>query len=203
MSAPVRSAPAGSRASRRWTPALLERGALAVMVLGGGLAMWPASSAVTPGRVPLPALPATAAVAAPAADTPPSAEAAGRVVRSNLFSARRQAPTVRYRDPLAPATPPHEGTEPADGAGVPGAPEASGEPRLLGVVEVDGVRKALVQWAPGVAGWCAEGRGCEGQGGRARARAIAPAAVELVMAGRVRTLRLPDGRHAESLSRMP
>lgn len=192
---------APQRRGRGWRAAPVERGALAVMALGVAVAVWPPSATVPPARVPLPAVAAPPRLAGASA-----AATVDSVVRTNLFSARRQAPGVRYRDPLAtaPAMPEATGIvkASADG-GTAGGQDAAGMPRLLGVVHVEGERRALVQWAPGQAGWCPEGRGCEGRGGRAMARAITPTSVELVMAGQVRTLRLATGRPADSLSRMP
>jgi hypothetical protein len=133
---------------------------------------------------------------------------ATQVVRSNVFSARRRAPTVRYRDPLAAPSPeladiPTAGADglAAGGAGGTGADEG---PRLLGIASVAGVWQALVQWTPGrPAVWCAVAARCVDGDGGGRVRAIAPDAVDLVVAGRVRTLRLAPRRATDSLSRVP
>jgi hypothetical protein len=136
-----------------------------------------------------------------------------RVVRHNLFSARRRAPVVRYRDPLAVPLPEDSAMpEPS-----PTGDGASAEwPRLLGVARRGAEWRALVQWAPErPAVWCTVGQRCAEGGpeggasmgaGRARmgrVRSIAPDAMVLVVDGRERTLRFAPSRSADSLSRMP
>jgi hypothetical protein len=205
------SRPRVRRRRVRLQPKVVAWGALALALGGVVAALWPVPSTVpaTAPRVePLPPEAPSRAGGAEAVDS-----AVARMVRHNLFSARRRAPLVRYRDPLASPLP--EDPVMAEAAQA-GAGMSAEWPRLLGVARIDAQWQALVQWAPEhPAGWCAVAVRCAdgaaagtAPGGTARdrggrVRAIAPDAVVLVVDGRERTLRLAPSRSADSLSRMP
>lgn len=182
-----------------WTPDAVKRGAWGAAGLAALLALWPPR-----GVVPIaPPLPPTASAFPTGAGR--SDGAADSVVRGNLLSARRQAPTVRYRDPLAPVAPEAPGASPTDVPGVAagGAMPTEG-PELLGIAEVDGGWRALVRWAPGrPALWCRAGARCDEDAGGGRVRAVTRDAVTLEVAGAVRTLRLPSRRPVDSMPRVP
>ena len=186
-------------------------GALLLALAGVAVALWPVPATVPAEAPRVAVLPPAAPTRAGHADALDSAVA--RVVRDNLFSARRRAPAVRYRDPLALPDP--EGPETSEPASS-GDGTAAAWPRLLGVARIDAEWRALVQWAPErPAGWCtvsvrcadggAEGTALGGPLGErgGRVRVIAPDAVVVVVDGRERTLRLAPSRSADSLSRMP
>jgi hypothetical protein len=205
------SGPRALRRRVRLEPEVVAWGALVLALGGVGMALWPVPTTV-PADAPRvesvpPAVPWGAGGRA-GADT-----AVARVVRHHLFSARRRAPVVRYRDPLAVPLP----EDPAMPEPAPTGAGASAEwPRLLGVARSGAQGQALVQWAPErPAVWCTVAQRCAEDGpegaasvgaGRARmgrVRAIAPDAVVLVVDGRERTLRLAPSRSADALSRMP
>jgi hypothetical protein len=182
-----------------WTPETLRWGAWGALGAAVLLALWP-PRAVVPVSAPVPRQ-------APLPRPIPAGSdgAADSVVRSNLFSARRQAPRVRYRDPLAP-TPPEAvpAALAAEGAmgGVTGAPGDA--PQLLGVAAVEGRWRALIRWAPGrPAVWCPGGARCDDGAGGGRVRLVTRDAVTVEVAGQARTLRLAPHRPVDSLPRMP
>ena len=205
------SRPRVRRRRVRLEPEVVAWGALVLALGGVAAALWPVPATVpaaAPHVAPLPTAAPWRAGRTDALDT-----AVARVVRHNLFSARRRAPVVRYRDPLALPAPEGPGMrEPAPA----GDGTSAAWPRLLGVARIDAQWRALVQWAPErPAGWCTvavrcpdggtEGTASGGTRGErgGRVRAIAPDAVVLVVDGRERTLRLAPSRSADSLSRMP
>lgn len=195
----------------RLQPEVVAWGALVLALGGVAAALWPVPTTVpakAPRVEPLPPEAPPRGGPTVGMDT-----AVARMVRHNLFSARRRAPVVRYRDPLA--SPPPEGPVMPESARSSEGTMAEW-PRLLGVARIDAQWQALVQWAPEhPAVWCTVAQRCAEGGpewaastgaGRARmgrVRSIAPDAVVLVVDGRERTLRLAPSRSADSLSRMP
>lgn len=182
----------------RWSPDGLRWVARGGVVAGVVLALWPAQ-AVTPVTAPLPD-----AVPLPRAESEAGSGAAEAVVRANVFSARRQPPTVRYRDPSAPEL---SGAAPVVASGDPGSVgegDALAMPHLLGIASVEGVWQALVRWAPGrPARWCVAGARCDQEAGGGRVRVITRDAVTVEVAGQVRTVRLAARRPVDSTPRVP
>ncbi len=122
----------------RMSPRLLEWLAVLLMAVGVVLLVLPASVNVPPrpamnsGETPVD----SRGSAAPAHDLPDVRDV---LVRTNLFSATRRAPTQRFVVP---------GQESAAPALVPGAEAPSSEAdgvQLFGVMDVDGSRRALLQ----------------------------------------------------------
>lgn len=185
--------------SGRWSPEGLRWVAWGGVVAGVVLALWPAP-ALTPVTAPLPD-----AVPLPRAEAAGSRGAAEALVRTNLFSARRQPPTVRYRDPSTPELP---GAAPVMASGDPGSVGGEGDalamPQLLGIASVEGVWQALLRWAPGrLARWCGMGARCDQEAGGGRVRVITRDAVTVEVAGQVRTVRLATRRPVDSMPRVP
>lgn len=141
--------------------------------------------------------------------------ALARTIESNVFSASRRAPRVRFRAPGMDATgvsataayEPY--AAPSAGTGVNGAEVAAsassaattdGVPQLYGVVVADGVRRALLALAPGEAPrLLAVGDRHAGY----QVTAIENDRVTLSQAGSTRTLRLTRAASRDSSENQP
>lgn len=121
----------------RWTPRLLDGVSALLLVAAVAALLWRGAPSVTARAVSLPS------AAAPGATAPDDADSlAARVVATNLFSATRRTPRERFTAPgQAPAEPSFLPDPYATGGGP--APPDEG-PRVVGIVLVNGVRRALI-----------------------------------------------------------
>jgi hypothetical protein len=178
----------------RWTPRLLDgaSGILAVVALAA--LAWRGAPSVPPRAAHLPPAATEQAVLPADADS-----LAARLVATNLFSATRRAPRERFVAPGQDAA----GVVPLPDPTVPsGVTSASDDgPRVVGIVTVNGVRRALIDagTADSTPRLLAVGDRIAGY----RVRRIGAELVELTSSSGTRTVRLSRRSSPDSSESLP
>jgi hypothetical protein len=121
----------------RWTPRLLDGVSALLLLVAVASLLWRGAPSVTARAV------SVSPAGAPGAAAPDDADSlAARVVATNLFSATRRTPRERFTAPGQAPAEPSLMPDPYASGGDPAPPDEG--PRVVGIVLVNGVRRALI-----------------------------------------------------------